>query len=69
MPQPTPEEYSAACILERWAIGDEDAARERSRQVILAGGATAQDVADHARRAVAAAIVAVERAIETLGLQ
>lgn len=68
-PQPTPEEYDAACILERWAIGDEDQARERSRQIILAGGFSAQQVAEHARAAVAQAVVAVERSIATLGLR
>lgn len=69
MPQPTPEEYTAACLLERWAIGDEGDQREQSRLIILAGGPSAQNVADHARRELTSQAATLQRAIETLGLR
>jgi threonine dehydrogenase-like Zn-dependent dehydrogenase len=68
MTRPTPEQYEAAALIERLAIGDEGEQRERSRALILRGGETARIAAEMARRAACDRVVAVSRAIETLGL-
>lgn len=69
MATPTPEQYDAACILERWATAEEGERREISRRILLDGGWSAQDAANHARASVCHAVAAVERSIEALGLQ
>lgn len=64
----TPEEYDAAAIIERWAIGEEDDRREAARALILARGESAIQAAGYARRSVMDAVAAVSRAIDVLGL-
>lgn len=69
MPMPTPEEYNAACILERWATGEEGDRRETSRRIILDGGMSAQQSANYARASVMDSVRDVQNAIDALGLQ
>lgn len=66
---PTPEQYEAAALLERLAIGDDGERREVSRQIILDGGASARQVAHEARAVICGEVAKVERAIRTLGLE
>lgn len=68
MTAPTPEQYEAAALIERLAIGNEGAQREAARAMILRLGADAREAARYARIAVCDEVVALDRAINTLGL-
>jgi hypothetical protein len=68
MSHPTEEEYDSACVIERWAIGEEGERREAARRSILACGESAIEAARYARRSVMKALAAVDRAIDVLGL-
>lgn len=62
------ERYDAACIIERAAIGNEGAAREAARQMILRGDQGAKDTALAALLTEIHRLEELTKAIFTLGL-